>query len=146
VISQEYACQSLRTNVPSLLLPQVFPPRKGVGSSAGGGAQWWCRYRRFAPPRDRMRAPLTDAGLHGLTEEQAALRRVATLVARGVPARDLFRAVTEEVGRVLSADYVHLIRYEPDDTATALAAFGTGGTLPAGTRLKLGGKNATTLA
>ena len=31
--------------------------------------------------------------------EQAALRRVATLVAEGVPAAELFAAVTEEVAR-----------------------------------------------
>src|SRR3954452_9051215 len=35
-----------------------------------------------------------------LTEEQAALRRVATLVARGAAPRDLFAAVTEEVARL----------------------------------------------
>jgi hypothetical protein len=50
------------------------------------------------------RAPLTGAGLRGLAEEQAALRRVATLVARGLPAAELFKAVTEEVGRLLSAE------------------------------------------
>jgi signal transduction histidine kinase len=89
---------------------------------------------------------LNDAGLRGLAQEQTALRRVATLVARGVPAGELFRAVTGEVGRLLSVESAHLIRYEPDDMATALAAFGrTDGTLPAGTRLKLGGKNVTTL-
>ncbi len=89
---------------------------------------------------------MTGAGLRGLAEEQAALRRVATLVARGLPAEELFRAVTEEVGRLLSADYAHLIRYEPDDTATALAPYGrTDRILPAGKRLKLGGKNVTTL-
>ena len=74
------------------------------------------------------------------------MRRVATLVARGVPPEQLFTAVTEEVGRLLSAEYAHLIRYEPDDAATVLAAFGrTEGALPPGTRLKLGGRNATTL-
>lgn len=63
-----------------------------------------------------------------------------------VPAGELFRAVTEEVGRLLSAESAHLIRYEPDDTATALVAFGrTDGTLLAGTRSKVGGKNVTTL-
>ena len=36
-----------------------------------------------------------------LADEQAALRRVATLVAQGVPAAELFAAVTEEVGRLL---------------------------------------------
>jgi hypothetical protein len=36
--------------------------------------------------------------LHPLAEEQAALRRVATLVARGTPPQEVFAAVTEEVG------------------------------------------------
>jgi signal transduction histidine kinase len=89
---------------------------------------------------------LNGAGLRGLGEEQAALRRVATLVARGVPAGELFRAVTEEVRRVLSTEYAHLIRYGTDDMATVLAAFGrTDDILPAGTQLELGGSNATTL-
>jgi signal transduction histidine kinase/uncharacterized protein YoaH (UPF0181 family) len=89
---------------------------------------------------------LNGAEPSGLEKEQAALRRVATLVARGVPAGELFNAVAEEVGRLLSAESAHLIRYEPDDSAIALVAFGgTDGTLPAGTRLKLGGKNVTTL-
>ena len=92
------------------------------------------------------RASLTGAGLDGLADEQAALRRVATLVARGAPAGEVFGAVTEEVGRLLSAESAHLIRYEPDDTATALAAFGlTDRILPAGARLQLGGRNVTTL-
>ena len=82
----------------------------------------------------------------GVAEEQAALRRVATLVARGVPQQEVFAAVAEEVGRLLSVDYAHLGRYDPDDTVTFLAAFGrTDAVLPAGTRLNLGGKNVTTL-
>lgn len=64
-----------------------------------------------------------------------------------LPSLLLFRAVPEEVGPVLSAEYVHLIRYEPGDTATVLAAFGQReGVLQPGTRVKLEGKNATTLA
>lgn len=55
-----------------------------------------------------------------LAEEQAALRRVATLVAQGVSAAELFGAVTEEVGRVLRADAAATIRYEPGDMVTAV--------------------------
>ena len=46
-----------------------------------------------------------------LALEQAALRRVATLVARGVQAEELFAAVTEEVARLLGVDHAHLGRY-----------------------------------
>ena len=49
-------------------------------------------------------APLSGDESRVLAEEQAALRRVATLVARGVPPEEVFAAVTAEVGRVLSAD------------------------------------------
>ena len=58
----------------------------------------------------------------GLAEEQAALRRVATLVARGVPPEEVFAAVTAEAGRVLSAGYANLGRYEPDGMFTSVAA------------------------
>src|SRR4051812_11450369 len=43
-----------------------------------------------------------------LIEEQAALRRVATLVARGALPEELFPAVTEEVGRVLHAEMANM--------------------------------------
>jgi signal transduction histidine kinase len=63
------------------------------------------------------------AELAGLAEEQAALRRVATLVARGVPSRELFAAVTEEAGRVLAVDLAAMCRYDPEGAVTLLAAW-----------------------
>ena len=42
--------------------------------------------------------------LRGVADEQAALRRVATLVARSAPPAEVFAAVAEEVGRLLSVD------------------------------------------
>jgi GAF domain-containing protein len=59
----------------------------------------------------------TEAGR--LTEEQAALRRVATLVARGVPEADLFNAVIEEVGRLFGADLAGMVRYDSDGVVSA---------------------------
>ena len=55
-----------------------------------------------------------------LADEQAALRRVATLVAQGVPAAELFAAVTEEVGQLLQTDAAATIRYEPGEIVTAV--------------------------
>jgi PAS domain S-box-containing protein len=79
--------------------------------------------------------------LRQLAEEQAALRRVATLVARGVPPTEMLDAVCEEVDRLLAADSTRMLRYEPDGTATVLATHGEIGDLtPAGTRLKLEGE------
>jgi signal transduction histidine kinase len=58
-----------------------------------------------------------------LADEQSALRRVATLVAHGVPASRLFETVTREVGQSVGADLARMERYESDGTVTALAAW-----------------------
>ena len=59
-----------------------------------------------------------------LAEEQAALRRVAGVVAGGAGSADVFAAVTKEVGRAVSLPYVDMLRYEPDGTATVIGAWG----------------------
>src|SRR5216683_8071193 len=69
-------------------------------------------------------------GLARLAEEQAALRRVATLVARGAPPHELFAAVTEEVGRLLGTHLAGMARYESDDTLTVLATWAAEGEHP----------------
>jgi GAF domain-containing protein len=86
--------------------------------------------------------------LRGFAEEQAALRRVATLVAGGATPEEVFAAVAEEVGRLLGTVQTNLLRYDPDDVATIVAAYGRVGDTAAvsvGDRYKLGGRNATTL-
>jgi signal transduction histidine kinase len=82
--------------------------------------------------------------LVALAEEQAALRRVATLVAGGAKPEEVFAAVTEEVGQLLLVDYAGMARYEPDGMATAVAARGTTH-FPVGSSMILGGKNTATL-
>ena len=57
------------------------------------------------------------AALARLAEEQAALRRVATLVARGAAPEEVFAAVAEEVGQLLPVDSATLCRYESDGYA-----------------------------
>ncbi len=85
-------------------------------------------------------------GLARLAEEQAALRRVATLVARAVPPEEVFAAVTEEVEQLLPVDFAHMGRYEPDGTIIVLAASGTTvEQFPVGRRWNLGGKNLATI-
>ena len=83
------------------------------------------------------------AKLARLAEEQAALRRVATLVAAGAPPEEAFAAVAEEAGKLFLVDVANMCRYEPDGTATIVAS--AGGRFAVGTRLKLEGKNVTTL-
>jgi signal transduction histidine kinase/ketosteroid isomerase-like protein len=70
-----------------------------------------------------------------IAEEQAALRRVATLVARGVSQDELFAAVNEEVGWLVGADPTSLMRFEADDTVTLVAAWSAADTgFPIGAR------------
>jgi signal transduction histidine kinase len=81
-----------------------------------------------------------------LAEEQAALRRVATLVARGAPPEEVFAAVTEEVERLLRLDTASMSRYEDDGTQTVVAISGRlRDAFPLGQRWKLGGRNVSTL-
>jgi nitrate/nitrite-specific signal transduction histidine kinase len=68
-----------------------------------------------------------------LNDEQAALRRVATLVARGRPSDEVFAAVAQEVGLVLGAEITRLLRFEADGTATVTATW-----LRAGERVPTG--------
>src|ERR1700677_5221989 len=57
-----------------------------------------------------------------ITADQAALRRLATLVARGAEPPEVFEAVVNEMRRCASADTAGLWRYEPNDEMTKLAA------------------------
>src|SRR4051795_2913028 len=78
--------------------------------------------------------------------EQAALRRMATLVARAATPEELFAAVVEEAGRLLGARHAWMTRYEPDGAARLVATWSsTGAAVPAGTRLSPGGRNVSAL-
>jgi signal transduction histidine kinase len=84
--------------------------------------------------------------LRGYAEEQAALRRVAVLVAQGASPAEVFAAVTREAGQLLDVDRATMARYGHDGTETVLAAWDSAGpTIPAGTRWRLGGRNMQTM-
>ena len=88
------------------------------------------------------------AALARLAEEQAALRRVAMLVAQVTPPEEVFAAVAEEVGGLLEVDYTVLIRSDPEDMITVVGAWtatGVGPPSPVGSRFGLGGRNVSTL-
>ena len=81
----------------------------------------------------RLRAQQAEQAQRGqsrLAEEQAALRRVATLVAADAPSSELFRAVAAEAGTLLAADLAALVRYEPEDAVYAVAGWGGEGEEP----------------
>jgi sugar diacid utilization regulator len=69
---------------------------------------------------------LDDANFYAeyrrLAAEQAALRRLATLVARGVEPLAVFGAVAEEMRRCVPADTAGLWRFESDGEMTMVAA------------------------
>ena len=84
--------------------------------------------------------------LRVLAEEQAALRRVATLVAHGAPPEEVFAAVAEEAGQLLPVDSASMCRYEPDGTLTFVAQWGSVvAHFPVGSRWAVGGHNLGTL-
>ncbi|HSO52465.1 MAG TPA: GAF domain-containing protein, partial [Actinomycetes bacterium] len=83
--------------------------------------------------------------LAALATEQAALRRVATLVARGVSPDQLFARVAAEVGTLLGADMTTMVRFGPGGRAEIVASAGeTAGLIPVGTTWDLTGPWAVT--
>jgi signal transduction histidine kinase len=74
--------------------------------------------------RSRRRAEVSEHARGRLAEEQAALRRVATLVARESPRSDVFAAIAQELGRLMGVDHVRMWRFEEDDAGTTVASTG----------------------
>ena len=88
--------------------------------------------RRGAPRRARRDE------LRILADEQAALRRLATAVARDVAPAEIFTAVAREIGPLLGADEAGVVRFESGDTATVMSGVGPWTyEVKAGTRFEL---------
>jgi len=99
-----------------------------AGSDAGHGVD--------AGPGD---GPVAGARMRQLADEQAALRRVATLVAGGGRPADVFRAAAEEIRRLFGAGNAGIGRYErAGRSLVVVASVGEDPlTLPVGTRVEL---------
>jgi signal transduction histidine kinase len=85
--------------------------------------------------------------LAALADEQAGLRRVATLVAQGASPGDVLAAVASEIGKLFPADYALIGRYDDDGTKiTTVGAWSRDGD-PTGlpTTLDVAGRNVTAL-
>jgi uncharacterized protein YoaH (UPF0181 family) len=82
----------------------------GYGDAMGTSAQ-------VAGPREHDRIELER-----LAEEQAALRRVATLVAGGAASTDVFAAVAQEVAEAMALPNTAVCRYDDDGTAMTILA------------------------
>jgi signal transduction histidine kinase len=141
----------------------------GIRSSVGcpivvGGRTWGViaasttREAPFPPDTESRIADFTELAataianaqareeLRRVADEQAALRRVATLVARAAPPAALFAAVAEEVGRLLGADITAMGRYDPEGTVSSVAIWArTPDSPPMEYRTTLGDRNVSTL-
>jgi signal transduction histidine kinase len=84
---------------------------------------------------------VSEAAQRELADEQAALRKVATLVAAESPPRRVFERVTEEVGRLLGLPGAAVVQYEGARTATVVGGWSEAGKplLPVGTSLDITG-------
>jgi PAS domain S-box-containing protein len=108
-----------------------------------GSVRWFLWSARSVPGESVIYAAARDiTDRKQLEQEQAALRRVATAVARGGSPDDVFAATVAELHAVVAADATTLVRYESDDSITPLAALGESG-FEMGLRIPLIGESVT---
>jgi signal transduction histidine kinase/integral membrane sensor domain MASE1 len=83
----------------------------------------------------------TEAAQRTLADEQAALRRVATLVAGDAAPAHVFEQVTQEVGRLLGLPGANVMHYDGVRTATVVGAWSEDGPprFPVGATLDVDG-------
>ena len=86
----------------------------------------------------RAELAASEARAGELADEQAALRRVATLVARGVSPDEMFSAVTNEMAQLFGSPQACVGRFQPDGSAMVVVGVsdGTRG-IPIGSRWEL---------
>jgi signal transduction histidine kinase len=84
---------------------------------------------------------VSEAAQRALADEQAALRRVATLVASEAPPNRVVQQVTEEVGRLLGLPRATVVKYDGARTATIVSGWTEDGRPrhPVGSALNLDG-------
>jgi PAS domain S-box-containing protein len=100
----------------------------------------------YAVARDVTDRRNTEAEVERLADEQAALRRVATLVARGASQAELFAEIADECARLFGTEDIAMVRYESDRHQLVMASSGAfKAVFPAGSRQSLGGENAASL-
>jgi PAS domain S-box-containing protein len=97
-----------------------------------------------AATRADLQASRDELGV--LADQQTALRRVATLVARGVTPSEVLCAVADEMARCLHVRHATVSQYDADDAFIPLAIYHGDGLqqVPEGLRLALDGDNVAT--
>jgi signal transduction histidine kinase len=106
-------------------------------------------FRRRSAGGAHLRFPMSSddnlTRLQALLAEQAALRRVATMVAGCTPASALFGRVCEELGELLAVKSTDMIRYEDERFATVVGSWTGNDTpsFPVGERIPVEGETVT---
>jgi PAS domain S-box-containing protein len=110
------------------------------------GSERWLEWSARGVPEQRV----VYATARDVTErrrfhaEQAALRRVATLVARQAPQTEIFTAIAEECARLFGTPAIEMFRYDGDSTVVVASTGRFTATFPVGSRHPLGGENIST--
>jgi PAS domain S-box-containing protein len=116
-----------------------FPAELTVTRADLAGAPTFIGYVRDITDRMRAKEDLEAARLRlsVVADEQAALRRVATLVARGAPQAEVFAVVAREVAVCLGVPLISIVRFEAGEMATHVGAWGEQNPHPVGTSWRL---------
>lgn len=101
-----------------VLTLSVFLPVAGLANVLG----WQLRTRARDAHRSWQVAIGATERVRELAAQQGALRRIATLIAEGTSPADVLSSVADEVAAVLHVRNAGLVRYEPEGTATLVAA------------------------
>jgi signal transduction histidine kinase len=122
----------------------VFVPIALLANVLAGQA----RLRAAEANRRRREAEESRDAFRVLADQQTALRRIATLVARAVSPSEVFNAVAEELARCLGVTHATLVRYAADGAAVLVASHDGRGSqkeIPAGRRFLFDGENVPAL-
>jgi signal transduction histidine kinase len=129
----------LPTEVKGWVAILIFAPIAILANVVAGQA----RLRTAEAVQRRNEAEASRDEIRMLADQQAALHRVATLVARAVAPSEVFSAVTRELASCLGVPHATLCRYEPDGSSTLVAIHDekARAIVPVGTRLSFEGEN-----
>jgi PAS domain S-box-containing protein len=119
-----------------------FPAELTVTRAGPPDAPSFTGFVRDITDRQRAQQDLEAARVHlkSIADEQAALRHIAMLVARGSPPLAVFDAVCEETGRLIGATNVNLAHFTPDGFNLTMSGWSLRQNhVPTGTRLPLEG-------
>jgi PAS domain S-box-containing protein len=116
-----------------------FPAELTVTRADLAGKPAFIGYVRDITERQRAEDDLDAARqrLKVVADEQAALRRVATMVASGAPQAEVFAVVAREVAACLDVPLISVVRFETDGTATHVGVWGHQNPHPVGTSWRL---------